>query len=113
MTSTPTAAAEQRYTELVAAFTARPHVELGAGRGFGGGALRAGGKIFAMLDAAGQFVVKLPAARVSALIDAGQGRPFEAGKGRPMREWLAVEPAADWHALADEALRFALPSGPR
>ena len=112
-TTTPAAAAEQRYADLVAAFTARPHVELGAGRGFGGGALRTGGKIFAMLDATGQFVVKLPAARVAALIAAGQGRSFEAGKGRPMREWLAVDPAADWRALADEALRFALPSGQR
>ena len=109
----PEHTAAQRYADLVAAFTARTHVELGQGRGFGAGTLRTGGKIFAMLDGAGQFVVKLPAARVTDLIAAGQGRPFDAGKGRPMREWLVVDAAADWPALADEALRFALPSGQR
>ena len=56
----------------------------------------------------GELVVKLPADRVSAIVEAGQGTRFDAGKGRPMREWASV-PAdgdADWDALAAEALGF-------
>jgi hypothetical protein len=65
-----------------------------------------GGKIFAMLPHAA-LVVKLPAERVAALIEAGDGEPFATGK-RVMREWVSI-PAVDpdaWAALADEALAF-------
>ena len=55
-----------------------------------------------------RLVVKLPADRVEALIAGGTGMPFDAGKGRPMKEWVAV--AADdgttWATLAHEALHF-------
>ena len=75
--------------------------------GFGAGALKVHGKIFAML-VRGALVVKLPAKRVSAAIAAGQGTAFDANKGRPMREWLAVPPdsALDWLSMAREALEF-------
>lgn len=78
------------------------------GSGFGRGALRYQGKIFAML-VRGQFVVKIPADRVTALIDAGQGTAFDANKGTPMREWLSLAPESslDWLPLAHEALDFA------
>jgi hypothetical protein len=57
----------------------------------------------------GQLVVKLPAARVAGLIAAGDGGPFDANKGTPMREWLSVDPDASqhWLPLAREALDFA------
>ena len=78
------------------------------GSGFGRGALRYQGKIFAML-VRGQLVVKLPADRVTALINSGEGAAFDANKGTPMREWLslAAESSQDWLALAHEALEFA------
>lgn len=77
------------------------------GRGFGGSALRVDGKIFAML-VRGALVVKLPAARVTALVGEGQGTPFDANKGVPMKEWLCLDPDSDmpWAALAAEALDF-------
>ena len=100
---------EARFTALVEHFAARPGVtppEPGR-RAFGASALKVGGSIFAMLQD-GRLVVKLPAQRVAKLIADGDGEPFGAGKGRPMREWVAV-PYADearWRALAEEALAF-------
>ncbi len=78
------------------------------GSGFGRGALRCRGKIFAML-VRGRLVVKLPADRVTALIASGDGVAFDANKGTPMREWLSLAPesAVDWLELATEALDFA------
>ena len=64
------------------------------------------GKIFAML-ARGKFVAKLPRSRVDELVRVGTGARFEAGRGRPMKEWVAVGAGrADWIALAKEAYRF-------
>ncbi len=78
------------------------------GSGFGRGTLRYHGKIFAML-VRGRLVVKLPADRVSALIDSGDGVAFDANKGTPMREWLSLAPESSlpWLPLAHEALEFA------
>jgi hypothetical protein len=99
---------ESRYEALVEELTRRPsvtHVERG---GFGSrGQLKAGGRIFAML-VRGELVVKLPRARVDELVSRGQGRFFDAGKGRPMREWFALSAASrkPWLPLAEEALDF-------
>ena len=102
--------AEERFAILVETFAGRPGVELphepGA-RAFGSDALKVNRSIFAMLSG-GRLVVKLPAARVAALIEDGTGAPFDAGKGRPMKEWLTVtaDEEATWLALAGEALDF-------
>jgi hypothetical protein len=52
--------------------------------------------------------VKLPRQRVEELITSRDGLAFDAGKGRPMKEWLAVRPTSslDWTSLAEEALAF-------
>lgn len=76
-------------------------------RGFGSAALKVNGSIFAMLTR-GRLVVKLPRGRVDTLITSGVGDPFDAGKTRPMKEWLTVVAVDDatWRSLAYEALDF-------
>jgi TfoX/Sxy family transcriptional regulator of competence genes len=77
----------------------------GARRSFGSTALKANGKIFAML-VKDRLVVKLPAQRVDELIADGSGERFD--NGRPQREWLSAtsDDLADWLALASESERF-------
>ncbi len=52
--------------------------------------------------------MKLPRDRVDALIGNGIGGPFDAGKGRPMKEWLiaTADDESTWLVLAREALIF-------
>jgi len=79
-----------------------------SGTGFGNSeGLRVSGKIFAML-VRGELVVKLPRDRVDELVDAGAARRFDAGKGRPMKEWASVSASASrrWRGLVEEARSF-------
>jgi hypothetical protein len=78
------------------------------GTGFGTNpGLRVSGKIFAML-VRGELVVKLPKDRVDELVEAGVARRFDAGKGRPMKEWASVAANASrrWKGLVEEAKVF-------
>jgi hypothetical protein len=55
----------------------------------------------------GALVVKLPKARVDALVAAGKGTRFEPRPGRVMKEWLVVTaPKSAWPALKREAKAF-------
>jgi hypothetical protein len=53
-------------------------------------------------------VVKLPKVRVDELVEAGVARRFDAGKGRPMKEWASVAANASrrWRGLVEEAKVF-------
>jgi hypothetical protein len=100
----------KHFAVLVEEFVGRPGVSVpgeSTQRGFGSNALKVNGSIFAMLSG-GRLVVKLPRERVDALIGSSTGGPFDAGKGRPMKEWLTVVVDDDetWLALAREALDF-------
>ncbi len=100
---------ERRFEDLVGELTGVPGVTPPrGGSGFGRSALRWQGKIFAMF-VRGRLVVKLPAVRVDDLVIAGEGVPFDANKGTPMREWLSLDPGSglEWLPLAREALDFA------
>jgi hypothetical protein len=101
--------AEERYEDLVGELLGIPEVTPPrGGGGFGRSALRFQNKIFAML-VRGRLVLKLPAARVDALVASGDGIRFDANKGTPMKEWLSLEPESGlpWLPLAREALEHA------
>lgn len=98
---------EERYARLVKLFLATPGVTR-EGKGFGSEALRVRGSIFALFSSRGEFVVKLPRARVDELIKSGDGHRFDPGHGRLMKEWLALrrDSRMDWKTLATEAKAF-------
>jgi hypothetical protein len=103
-------APEERFAAVVAATAGDPDVQppgSEGGRRFGSGTLRLGGSIVAML-VQGRVVLKLPRERVGALVAGGDGEPFLDGRGRPMREWVALtgDPSGD-RALLQEALALA------
>jgi hypothetical protein len=103
------ASPEERYEDLIEELIRIDGVTPPrGGSGFGRGAVRFQGKIFVML-VRGSLVLKLPAPRVAALAAAGDGVPFDANKGTPMKEWLSLDPASgqEWLPLAREALDFA------
>ena len=99
----------ERYAAVVKALLRGPGVTQSNKKGFGSTALWTNGKIFALLSSKGEFVVKLSRPRVDALVDAGEGKRFELGPGRVMKEWFVADPKADekWLALAKEAMNAA------
>jgi hypothetical protein len=98
---------QERFDDLVDELVGIDGVTPPVGGGFGSHALRYRKKIFAML-VRGRLVLKLPRERVDELVSAGEGLRFDANKGTPMKEWLALDgdSALDWSALAREALAF-------
>ena len=99
----------EKYADLVTKIVGRPGVtNLSEGRGFGSsGQLKVDGRIFAML-VRNALVVKLPHGRVDELVASGSGTRFDAGKGKPMREWFVLSPTSTmrWLPLAQEAMVF-------
>ena len=76
----------------------------GPQRAFGATSLKTDGRIFAML-VKGRLVVKLPAARVTQVVEDGEGERFDPGHGRVQKEWLSVsgDDPETWRELAREA----------
>jgi hypothetical protein len=97
---------EQLWAPIAKAQLAKRGVSSGTGFGANEG-LRVSGKIFAML-VRGELVVKLPKGRVDELVDVGAARRFDAGKGRPMKEWASVPVSSSrrWKGLVEEARIF-------
>ena len=112
MVKSPTASKSQShdpaFEAVVRAFSKHPEVSPpGEGKGFGSGALKVKGKMFALLSSKGHFVAKLPKDRVEALVRSGHGSYFEPSPGRLMKEWVEVKAATrTWVGLAKEAYRF-------
>src|SRR5262245_30021996 len=101
------AADDSRFAAVVAAVAGKRGVTRESRQGFGSGALKVNGKIFAMMTPGAEFVVKIPKARVDELVDQGVGERFEPGPGRIMKEWLALRGHAErWTELAMEAFQF-------
>jgi hypothetical protein len=97
------------FAAIVEALSTEDGVTLGSGgRGFGSHALCVNGRIFA-IPKPGAVVLKLPSHQVAELIAHGEGTPFDAGKGRPMKEWVVLGPQTEhhrWIQLAHEARAF-------
>src|SRR5579884_2197395 len=79
--------AEERFEDIVDEFRGvRGVIPPSGGRRFGASALKVDGKVFAMLSG-GKLVLKLPRARVDALLEAGTGERFDPRRdGRVMKE---------------------------
>jgi hypothetical protein len=98
---------EERFWALAEQLLAQPGITRSTMMGFP--CLRLDGDFFASFDRrTGCLVVKLDAARVSALLSAGQAEPF-APNGRRFREWASVpaERNRSWGRLIDEAVDLA------
>jgi hypothetical protein len=76
-------------------------------RMFASDGLKTGGKFFAMVSK-GELVLKLPAERVDEIVAAGEGRRFDPGHGRLMKEWASLRPADEeaCAAYVEEARAF-------
>lgn len=109
----PAGTPEARFAAVVASLAGQPGVTppadgLGSPRRFGAAGLKVRGRVFAMLVRE-RLVVKLPKARVDALVATGDGERYDPRRdGRLMQEWLVVAPEAviSWQDLATEALAF-------
>lgn len=95
----------ERFGALASVLLDEPGVTLSESRGFARDSLMAGGKLFAAVRGE-VLLLKLPVERVAALIASGEGAPFDANKGKPMKEWVLANMTADWLTLAREAAAF-------
>ncbi len=104
----PAITPEERFATIVEELLGNPDVTPpSGGNSFGSSGLKIHDKIFAMF-VRGQLVVKLPKSRVDALVASGDGERFCANRGRPMKEWVTVEPTSQegWLNLSREAMEF-------
>ncbi len=99
------AAVGDRFWDEVAPLQAAGRLEEGTMFGFR--CVRAQGTFVAMPGHESDgMVVKLPARRVSELVESGQGISV-APAGRVFREWVEISADEDWQPFLEEALEFA------
>jgi hypothetical protein len=97
-------AVDPRLAAVARRYAGDPRVTLG--KLFASFGLKVDGKIFAMV-VRGKLVVKLPRARVDALVAAGTATRFDPGHGRAMKEWAELSGTRpSWAGLAGEAYQF-------
>lgn len=96
---------EKTFAKLVS-YYATPRTEYPVERAmlFGFDCLRINGKVFAKLHN-GHIVMKLPANRITALLESGQASSY-GFRGRLMKEWGVIATDKDIIALAEEARVF-------
>ncbi len=102
-----------QYAALAAEQLRYPDVSVG--RALSNDVLMVRGKIFGFLKD-DRLVVKLPAPRITGLVEAGAATPFRSG-GRIMKEWAAVAaPTAPdgelWRTLLDDARLYVASATP-
>ncbi len=94
-----------RFWDEVARFQADGRLEQGTMFGFR--CVRAGKAFVAMPGHESDgMVVKLPAQRVTELLEAGRGRPV-APAGKVFKEWVEINASEEWGPFLEEALEFA------
>ena len=93
---------ESRWQELVESTEGGP---VTPGTMFGSKGLRTGTRFFAIWWHE-HLVLKLPPARLTQLVEAGNGRPFEPMEGRRMNGWILLGESVDWAAVVDEARAY-------
>jgi TfoX N-terminal domain len=93
---------DQQWQELVDRFV---DGDVTPGHMFGCAGLRTGRRFFAIRWDE-QLVAKLPPARLAALVEAGDGRPFEPMEGRRMNGWLVLDDRPDPEHLVEEARAY-------
>lgn len=79
-----------KFAKVIEVLSKDRGITIGGGKGFGRGALKAKGRIFAMISSEDQFVVKLSKDRVDALVASAAGKRFEPRPGKLMKEWLVM-----------------------
>jgi len=97
---------DEVYASLTTQFLNRPGTSTSTMMGFP--CLRRDGAFFASLEPATRsLILKLPAPRVTQLIEAGAGRAF-APNGRTFREWITLQETDRnlWSTLIEEAWHF-------
>jgi TfoX/Sxy family transcriptional regulator of competence genes len=103
---------ELAFAQLAETISKDPRVDppdKAGAKGFGSKGLKVARKLFAFRSSNGRLVLKLPGERVEALASSGQGKRFDPGHGRVMKEWIAIDLGSKplWARLAREALEFA------
>ena len=93
------------YNELKKHFAMIKDVTVLSGTGAQG--IKFKGKMFVMFSK-GYILVKLPPIRVDELIGAGEGLPYDAGTGKPMKNWVIIPKTRQesWIKYCQEAKDF-------